>query len=84
MEVDVLGASVDDVVDIAAFRDELGQPFPLLSDAERRAASAYGTPDGPCWLHADLLLHPEGIVHHVDERLRVVSTQPRCWTACAT
>jgi peroxiredoxin len=71
LEVDVLGVSVDDVVDIAAFRDELGLPFPLLSDEERRAAHAYGTLDGPFSLRADFVLDPEGIVRHVDERLRV-------------
>lgn len=42
-DVQVLGVSTDSVDEIAAFRDDLGLPFPLLSDEDGSVAKEYGT-----------------------------------------
>jgi peroxiredoxin Q/BCP len=39
----ILGVSVDDVASHKAFADEHSLPFPILADAEKKTATAYGT-----------------------------------------
>jgi len=39
----ILGVSVDDVASHKAFSDEHSLPFPILADADKKTASAYGT-----------------------------------------
>ncbi len=39
----ILGVSVDDVASHKAFSDENSLPFPILADAEKHTATAYGT-----------------------------------------
>lgn len=39
----ILGVSVDDVASHKAFADEHSLPFPILADAEKKTAAAYGT-----------------------------------------
>jgi peroxiredoxin Q/BCP len=38
----VLGVSVDDVASHKAFAEEHGLPFPILADADKKVATAYG------------------------------------------
>lgn len=38
----ILGISPDDTEKLAAFRDEVGTPFPLLSDPDRTVLNAWG------------------------------------------
>ncbi len=39
----ILGVSVDDVASHKAFAEEHSLPFPILADAEKKTAAAYGT-----------------------------------------
>ena len=39
----ILGMSVDDVASHKAFSDEHSLPFPILADADKKTAAAYGT-----------------------------------------
>jgi peroxiredoxin Q/BCP len=39
----ILGVSVDDVASHKAFADEHSLPFPILADADKKTAAAYGT-----------------------------------------
>ena len=40
--VEIIGISEDSVEDHKRFKEELGLPFPLLSDPEREVSDAYG------------------------------------------
>ena len=42
--VEIIGLSEDSVEDHRRFKEELGLPFPLLSDPEREVSEAYGVP----------------------------------------
>tara|TARA_Y100000768_G_scaffold291505_1_gene225519 strand:+ start:301 stop:774 length:474 start_codon:yes stop_codon:yes gene_type:complete len=42
--VEIIGISEDSVEDHRRFKEELGLPFPLLSDPEREVSEAYGVP----------------------------------------
>ncbi len=39
----ILGVSVDDVTSHKAFSEKHGLPFPILADADKQTATAYGT-----------------------------------------
>jgi peroxiredoxin Q/BCP len=66
--VEVVGVSVDDVDKQCAFADKYGLPFPLVADATKKVATAYGAlrPSGRA-RRVTFLIDPDGkIVEVVD------------------
>ena len=61
---DVVGVSLDDVRSHAQFAEKYHVPFPLLSDADRKVAAAYGVLATRMGMHyarrTTFLLDPEG------------------------
>ncbi len=65
----VVGVSLDDVKSHAEFAAKYHVPFPLLADAERRAASAYGVLGSMVGMHyarrTTFLIDPQGRIAKV-------------------
>lgn len=71
---EVIGISADSEASHRRFQGKHGLPFILASDADRRAARAYGVPEGPFGLpgRATFVIDRQGIVRDAFlSRLRV-------------
>jgi peroxiredoxin Q/BCP len=71
---DVIGISADPISSHRRFRAKYALPFILASDVDRRAARAYGVPEGPLGLagRATFVIDQHGIVRDAfASRLRV-------------
>ena len=68
---DVVGVSLDDVKSHAEFAKKYHVPFPLLSDADRKVAEAYGVLTSKMGMHyakrTTFLIDPQGKVAKVYE-----------------
>lgn len=66
---DVVGVSLDDVKSHAEFAEKYHVPFPLLSDAERTVATAYGVLTSRMGMHyarrTTFLIDPQGHIAKV-------------------
>ena len=52
-----------------AFRESLKLPFPLLSDADGKAATAYGVLSGSYANRVTVVIDPKGTIAHVERDL---------------
>ena len=74
-----MGISEDPVDQQKAFRESLKLPFPLLSDADGKAASAYGVLDGSYANRVTFVIDPKGTVTHVErDKLTADSAADAC------
>ncbi len=64
-DVQVLGVSMDSVADLAAFRDDEGIPFPLLSDEDGVVAERYDSADDGTALRNTFVIDPDGDIEAV-------------------
>jgi peroxiredoxin Q/BCP len=66
-------ASVDDVETNTKFAESLGADFPILSDADKKVAAAYGVlrPDGGVSNRWTYYVGPDGKVLAVDKQIDV-------------
>jgi peroxiredoxin Q/BCP len=73
MNAAVVGVSTDKPGTLAKFRDKHGFRFPLLSDADKETATAYGTlkDHGKSANRVTYLIDPKGTVQAVWPRVRV-------------
>ena len=64
--VEVVGISQDSVRDHAEFKQQLGLPFPLLSDEGRVVAESYGVPLflGRFPAKSSFVIGPDRTIHH--------------------
>jgi peroxiredoxin Q/BCP len=64
---EVAGVSGDSPARHAAFKDELGLPFPLLSDPDRAARRAYTVPQvlGRMSGRTTFVIGPDGVIRYV-------------------
>jgi peroxiredoxin Q/BCP len=73
LNAQVVGASTDKASTLLKFRDKHGFQFPLLSDAEKEIATAFGTlkDHRKSSNRVTFLIDPEGIVKAVWPKVRV-------------
>jgi peroxiredoxin Q/BCP len=64
-DVQVLGVSMDSVADLAAFRDDEGIPFPLLSDEDGDVAERYDSAGDGTALRNTFVIGPDGDIETV-------------------
>ena len=69
----VIGASTDKAGTLAKFRDKHSFEFPLLSDADKDTATAYGTlkDHGKSANRVTYLIDPDGIIREVWPKVKV-------------
>lgn len=68
-DVAVLGVSMDSVADLAAFRDDEGLPFPLLSDEDGTVAERYDSAGDGTALRNTFVIGPDGDIEAVYENV---------------
>lgn len=67
-DVQVLGVSMDSVADLAAFTEDEGIPFPLLSDADGSVAERYDSAgDDATALRNTFVIGPDGDIETIYE-----------------
>ena len=73
LEVQVYGASRDDVKSQAAFHEAQKLNFPLLSDPDGSMATKCGAlpNDARVTARKTLLIDPDGVLRHVDDKVDV-------------
>ena len=64
--LEIIGISQDSVEDHRSFKEELGLPFPLLSDGERIVSDLYNVPLflGKFPAKSSFLIGPDGVIHY--------------------
>lgn len=65
--VEIIGISQDSSTDHKKFKEELGLPFPLLSDPDRSVADSYGVPVylGQFPAKSSFVIGPDREIHYV-------------------
>ncbi|MCS6942500.1 MAG: peroxiredoxin [Geminocystis sp.] len=70
-DIVVLGVSRDDEASHKRFKEKYGLPFKLLADTDGSITKAYDVDGGGYAKRVTYIINPEGIITHVDEKVKV-------------
>ncbi len=70
-DIVVLGVSRDDEASHKRFKEKYGLPFKLLADTDGSITKAYDVDGGGYAKRVTYIINPEGVITHVDEKVKV-------------